>query len=527
MSRSAPAEKLLQSPASAVMLAASAMSLGTALDVHNGSIDPPAMTAIKWLAAATIFAAVGIATSRVANPGRAGRPGSGKSTGDYPSGNQRIARRLLAIILIGGAAFEAILHVAGPPEFSWVERHVPAAQTLAFKIAMVMSGVLAIFAARGKRGWRIAFLGVLALTAGACVWQIHADPSPTTDTFVVQQEASAALLAGRDPFSMRLTNVYGDDPRFGTAPSGTDGKISGGYPYMPLSLLMDLPGYFLGGDHRYAQIAAMIMAAVLLAASAPPPLGVGAACLLLLSQRTTFVIEESWTEPFAIMLLAFTVWAALKKPKLAPVALGLFLAIKQDMIVAVPLIPLLIPRPWSWRPAGAWLAIAAATALAATAPLALGHVQQFKGAVGSVANLQGLHRTDALSFVTWNYWQTGQWLGDWTAFVGVAVAIVWTWGFAPRNAAGFAAGVGFTHLLLFACSKHAFCNHYYFAVGAFCCAVAAARVSAVAAAATSLDDDAADLDAIRARAAVRHRMAGRRVPGRGGDLAARAVAVLV
>ena len=58
-----------------------------------------------------------------------------------------------------------------------------------------------------------------------------------------------------------------------------------------------------------------------------------------------------------------------------------------------------------------------------------------------------------------------------------AVAVVLTLGLslwrAPRSAAGFAGSVGLVYLSLFAFSKQAFANYYFFVIGAFCCAVAA------------------------------------------------------
>jgi hypothetical protein len=45
---------------------------------------------------------------------------------------------------------------------------------------------------------------------------------------------------------------------------------------------------------------------------------------------------------------------------------------------------------------------------------------------------------------------------------------------ASRTPAGFAAAVALTLLLVFACSKKAFCNYYFFTLGAMCAVVATA-----------------------------------------------------
>jgi hypothetical protein len=61
---------------------------------------------------------------------------------------------------------------------------------------------------------------------------------------------------------------------------------------------------------------------------------------------------------------------------------------------------------------------------------------------------------------------------DWAflaAFVGIGISL-WR---LPRTAFGFAAGVSVTFLLFFSFNKQAFCNYYYFVIGALAVAVAA------------------------------------------------------
>ena len=45
---------------------------------------------------------------------------------------------------------------------------------------------------------------------------------------------------------------------------------------------------------------------------------------------------------------------------------------------------------------------------------------------------------------------------------------------APRSPAGFAAATAVTYVTFFALNKQAFCNYYFFVVGALCCGVASA-----------------------------------------------------
>ena len=77
---------------------------------------------------------------------------------------------------------------------------------------------------------------------------------------------------------------------------------------------------------------------------APRALGALAAGLYLFTPRNLFVLEQSWTEPFVVLFLAATVWCAARHPRVAPYVLGLFLAVKQYAVLALPL-ALLIGRP--------------------------------------------------------------------------------------------------------------------------------------------------------------------------------------
>jgi hypothetical protein len=59
------------------------------------------------------------------------------------------------------------------------------------------------------------------------------------------------------------------------------------------------------------------------------------------------------------------------------------------------------------------------------------------------------------------------------AFIAAGLAIALSLLLAPRTAAGFAGAVALTYLGFFAFNKQAFCNYYYFVLGALCSAVAA------------------------------------------------------
>src|SRR6185295_8463076 len=106
------------------------------------------------------------------------------------------------------------------------------------------------------------------------------------------------------------------------------GRLQFGYPYPPLTLLLTTVAHLLG-DFRYAQLAAMTLAGGLLAFARPGRNALAAAALLLFTPRGFFVLEAGWTEPFAVLFLAATVFALCRAPRWAAIPLGLLLASKQ------------------------------------------------------------------------------------------------------------------------------------------------------------------------------------------------------
>ena len=318
---------------------------------------------------------------------------------------------------------------------------------------------------------RVWFPLVLLLYLLLGAWVIAHAPEPAIDVFIFQQQGSAALLDGRNPYAITFPNIYGDDPVYGPGLVNGD-RLAFGFPYPPLSLFLALPGYLIAGDHRYAQLLALGVAGALLALARPGRLGALAAVLLLFSPRIFFVLEQGWTEPFAILLLAATVCCACRWPRALPVALGLLLAVKQTLVFVPLLVPLLRGGLAHWRESWPLLWRAAAVALVVSLPLALGAPRDFVWSVVTLQIYQPL-REDALSYVAWLA-RSGMPAPTWLAFAMVLLAAALALWRAARTPAGFAAGVALAFLAFFAFNKQAFCNYYFFVLGALCCALAAA-----------------------------------------------------
>jgi len=314
---------------------------------------------------------------------------------------------------------------------------------------------------------------LIGLQIVAAVWVIGRDADPFIDVFGFQTQSAQALLSGKDPYAINFDSIYDlNSTRRVYAPGyySDDGlRLLFGYIYMPLTLLLTLPGYLLG-DIRYSMIAALAVAALLMGLMRPGRIGLVAAAGLLFMPRTLNVIDLAWNEPLVVMLLALTVFCAIRLPKLTPYAFGLLLASKQYLPFAVVLSPLLFG--WEWRRLLAALLRAGITAIVITLPLVLPNIGAF---VHSAVLLQFLQpfRTDALSFLILWARITGSPPVAVVGFFALAlVAALALWRLRP-GPANFATAVAVSYLAFFAFNKQAFMNYYFFAIAALWCSVAA------------------------------------------------------
>jgi hypothetical protein len=188
---------------------------------------------------------------------------------------------------------------------------------------------VAVGAFREWRGVSTARFGVFvaALLLGA-VWTVQQSPEPAIDVWHLSQDASAALLDGRNPYA-------------------TDYAYAGNqidfFPYPPVTLLLQLPAYGLLGDVRYAHVLALVVAAFCVRRMAqlgglPPFAADAAGALLLVQGRTFYILEQAWTEPLVAALLALGALAWARGRKAGPILLALGFAAKQYLWLFLPLL---------------------------------------------------------------------------------------------------------------------------------------------------------------------------------------------
>ena len=229
--------------ASWVSLAASAVTLGLALQVANGFYDPTALRRA-------------LCRPRPGDRRCAADSGGVTTPGDpQRSSSLRCARRRRRDPDGGAAAGDAwnvcgrrrTTSVSSRPE--WRSRR-----------SVVAFGLLRIRAVA-----RLWFPAVLVIHLALGVWMMSASPSPPIDVVQVHQRALRALGRGRNPYRITFTNIYGRRPRASTTRRrSSGGRVLFGYPYPPMSLLLAAPGQLMFRDYRYAELAALVGAAALL-----------------------------------------------------------------------------------------------------------------------------------------------------------------------------------------------------------------------------------------------------------------------
>lgn len=346
-----------------------------------------------------------------------------------------------------------------------------------FQIGLVVAAML-MGADLLKLPWlkrsRFPLLLLIHFTLG--LWLIGISPQPFIDVFYWHKEALQALLNGYSPYSITIPDIYPPDLSsllYGPGISA-QGRITVGFPYPPLSLILDLPGHWLGNDFRYSHLAAMTLSGAFIGYSRPGWVAKAAAGLFLFSPRTFYVLEQGWTEPLVVLMFCVVVFCACRAIRFLPWVLGGFLGVKQYSPLSIPLFFLLLspPRTWSrffWLAAGS-----IGVSIAITLPLLLWDLPGFLNSV-ILFQFRQPFRSDSLSYLV--LYQ--QWFPSFSkpstiwGFLALLVAEGISLWRGPRNPAGFAGTIAFSYLAFFAFNKQAFCNYYYFVIGCLCASLGA------------------------------------------------------
>ena len=371
-----------------------------------------------------------------------------------------LRRRSVIMVIVAGVAVMALVFTA--------QSTLP----IPVKLLLPVLAAIGLHAVLVGGRWRSVELGVVivghfVLMAG----MLAVSGPPDIDVYDFQQQASAALLRGENPYGLRYLNTAEPGSVY-YAPENIDGDhLAFGFTFPPVSLLLALPGYVIAGDYRYAALASLSVTALLILLLRPGALSAGAALLVLFAPMTQFILYWGWTEPFVTLLLAVTLFLAARAAATTPVGLGLLIASKQYLAPLL-ILGVLLLRQARRRVGGlAFAAISIGVAMATVIPFLAWDVASFTYSTITVHFLQ-LFRDDSLSIpallVRAGFEQLPGWVGF--ALGGLALLLV-AWR-APRTPAGFCAGAAVVLMTFFLFSKQAFLNYYLVPLVALAIAVA-------------------------------------------------------
>jgi hypothetical protein len=432
-------QKHIDRPVTSLCLAAAAILLGVALYINGGFYNTSALLLLTF---ALIFCVLGVALRHL-------------------HAAEGLARRLTTFVLAAGLAYQ--LYRLFFDAVSW--------QPVAF-ILLGAAALLLIKSETFERPRvRLSLLAVLLVPHFVIGLSAIRDfANPNFDVYWCQMQSLEALLKGINPHTLTLAYRPGDEVNY-PASYVFGGRVHIGFPYPPLSLLLALPGYLLGGDFRYSNLAATTLSGYFIAYARPSRLSFLAAALFLTTPCMLPVLESGWTEPYVVLMLSATVFCACRAPRLLPWALGLLFASKQYAAFAGLAVFLLPAETETLKGYALLIGKALLLATLITLPLALWNVGGFISDVLSL-QFQLPFRMDSLSYLVWFTYNTGVQPPAAVGFLLIAPAVALAAWRGARTPSGFAAAVSLIFLSFFAFNKHAFINYYFFVIGAMCCAVA-------------------------------------------------------
>jgi len=378
---------------------------------------------------------------------------------------RRAEQALVSALLLAGLMF-----TAGVLAQTFAELASPLWLAV-FSVYAILGLAAALPVARRLPRLKWAFPMFLLAHAATTVVYLHVSPTPM-DVQMFLHDGAGALLHGHNPYSMTFPNIYRSPytELFYGPGVVVDGRITYGFPYLPVTLLVAIPGKLLG-DVRYSQLLAMLVTALVLRRLASDRVGRAAAVLGVAAPSAVIMLSGAWTEPTLVALLACLVLALeRRRHALVAVFLGLFLVSKQYVVTAIPAIWLI--REWLTRRV---IFIGAGLAAAVTLPFFLVDPAAFWRAIVEYQLIQPF-RADSVSLLVSSV-NTFGWPPPWTygvlpllggALTAIALALR-----APRAPAALAAAVGLTLLVTILLSKQAFMNYYFLVSGAFLIAAVA------------------------------------------------------
>src|SRR5689334_9511743 len=439
----------MRAPINLAPLALATVTLGVALQVRDGLYSPLAVALLAISTGVVVLAFI---------------PKSAL--------NQDWTDSILAI----GLLFQLGLLYT---DFPGSHHHVHARREYWPFLAIVSTAVVAtIVLIANRRAARVGLMLFIAIYLSAGVWLLRFTREPLMDVFAFQRDSCEAIVRGINPYALTFPNLYGPAGEWVYGPGLVkDGRLLFGFPYMPVTLGMELVGHLIFRDYRYALLLAVAGAALLIGWKDASRRGALCAAVLLFTPRGFYVVEQGWCEPLVVLLLCATVVAAERWPRVAAILFGLLVAAKQYDLFMVPLGLMLVPAQTPWPRIVRFFLVGLCAAVVATIPVMLWDVHAFwESAV--MLQFRQPFRADSLSFAALIANVGGPRIGVWPSILAVIIAIAFCLRRIMWHPAGFAIAVAVSYLAFFAFSKQAFANYYFLVIAAPCCGIARAEAEA-------------------------------------------------
>ncbi|MEA2935560.1 MAG: hypothetical protein QOD74_2206 [Variibacter sp.] len=365
-------------------------------------------------------------------------------------GPSLLLENMLAAILIA-----AMLTALGRRPGVHIELEAYRWAYLAIYVALgIVTGLVAFGPSRYRRFGGELFLVACAVAVIFRVGMLWASPSPIIDVYAMLQESAQHLLAGLNPYTTPVSDVY----------KGTQyyGYTIYGYAYLPFPLYLETVGYLLAGDFRFAHIIAEVIAAAALYSVARRHSGVQVArwltLLFLFYPRALYTLEMGWSEPLQVAAFGICNWLALRRPnsRTLAAAYGLFLSLKLYLVWFALHGLMLFRRP-------SLIIVAIAAGAVTVLPFAIWNFEAFVR-YGIFFQLETPFRADGLTIFSAMHHAVPSFTpGKLPALiVSGAVAFYCLWRFWPLDVEGWRWATTLTTWTAFLVGSQAFANYYYF-----------------------------------------------------------------